>query len=149
MLFTGIFLAKKRILINVMCRALRLGEESRRDASETVLRMMESRTLIFNSLLLSFLYYGICIAFSALILASLDTGITPLLGLSLPVLALFGNAPITISGLGVRETASSAYFGSFGYPLEYGFSFSILWFLVITVFPGIIGYILILAERRK
>jgi hypothetical protein len=62
----------------------------------------------------------------------------------LPIVVLMGNIPITISGLGLRESIGSLCFVLLGESAANGFVFSLLLFIFITVIPAIFGYVIIM-----
>ncbi len=90
----------------------------------------------------SLVYYGLCILLSVGVLRAIDPKLPWTLSLALPFIILFGNAPLTIAGLGLRESASVFAFVWLGAPPSQGALFGFVLFLLITVFPGLIGFFL-------
>ena len=149
LLISGLVLIWSKRAVLVMSKILMIPGDSRKEFSGNIRKLFSSKTLALKMQALSLLYYAVCMLFSVLMLKSLSPDLDPLLALSLPVLALFGNLPITVSGLGARELIASLYFGSLGYAVSYGFSFSIVWFMVITLVPGLIGFLATIASRER
>lgn len=89
---------------------------------------------------LSFLYYGLAYLFGICLLTALQTQWRAVL--TMPLLILMGNIPLTISGLGLRESIGALTFTLIGEPAAIGFSFAFLLFIFITFIPGILGYFL-------
>ena len=85
-----------------------------------------------------------------LLMRELAPGTPPLLLLGLPLLPLLGNIPIAIGGLGLREQVSAAVFQGLGAGAAEGVVFSLLWFTVVTLLPGLAGLALsaLSAARR-
>ena len=88
---------------------------------------------------LTMLYYAICFGIAYLVLYAISPALSPYLIFSLPLIILFGNIPITISGIGVREAVTSIAFHTLGADAAYGASYAFLLFLLITVIPSLIG----------
>jgi len=91
-------------------------------------------------LLLSFLYYGFAYLFGICLLTALQTNWIAVL--TMPLIILMGNIPLTISGLGLRESIGALTFTLLDEPAAIGFSFAFLLFIFITFIPGILGYFL-------
>jgi len=69
----------------------------------------------------------------------------------LPLIILFTMIPVSISGLGVRESAFVLFFGLIGMKPEVATALSLLWFLAVTVASliGLIEYIKYKKERTS
>ena len=67
----------------------------------------------------------------------------------LPIATLVEQIPITISGLGIRETALISLFGLFGIGATKVFSMSILSLFLSGIIPSIIGSFLILKNKKN
>ena len=83
-------------------------------------------------------YYTLSYVIGYLILLSLN--IDTFAVITLPIIVLIGNMPITISGLGLRESVAALCFVLLGIDGMYGFSFSLIQFGIITLIPGLVGY---------
>jgi uncharacterized membrane protein YbhN (UPF0104 family) len=84
-----------------------------------------------------------------LLLRDIAPGTSPLLLLGLPLLPLLGNLPIALGGLGLREQVSAAVFEQFGAGAANGAAFSLAWFSVVTLVPGLFGLVWSLAMPRQ
>ena len=84
-------------------------------------------------------FYAFIYAGAWLLVRDLAPQASPLLLLGFPIIPLLGNLPIAFGGLGLREQVSATLFGSFGVGAATGPAFSLLWFAVATLIPGLIG----------
>jgi len=91
-------------------------------------------------ILLSFLYYLIAYILGIFLLLSLQ--IERIAVISLPLIIIMGNIPLTISGLGLRESIGAFTFSLLGFPAAAGFSFSLFLFGFMILLPGFFGYLL-------
>ncbi len=91
-------------------------------------------------------FYALNFVGAGLLLSRLAPGYPPQLVLMFPVIILLGNLPVAFGGLGLREQVSAVAFARLGASAAVGPVFSLLWFLVVTVIPALIG--LILAHTR-
>ncbi|MBI5711346.1 MAG: flippase-like domain-containing protein [Candidatus Eisenbacteria bacterium] len=99
-----------------------------------------------SGLLGGLFFYAFVYGSAFLLLRDIAPGVSPLLGLSFPVIPLLGNLPIAFGGLGLREQVSATVFEQFGLAARDGVVFSLLWFVAATLVPGLIG--LALAPTR-
>ncbi|KXS46283.1 MULTISPECIES: lysylphosphatidylglycerol synthase transmembrane domain-containing protein [Methanohalophilus] len=107
---------------------------------ESLKKLLIHKKLILNLFLISFFYYGIVYIIGNFLLLSL--GLNTILVITIPLIILIGNVPITISGIGLRESIGTICFVSMGESEIHGFFFSLLIFIIITVIPAIFGYLL-------
>jgi uncharacterized membrane protein YbhN (UPF0104 family) len=107
--------------------------------------MLRSRAFA-RGLAAGLFFYALNFAGAALLLDRLAPGYPPRLALMFPVIILLGNLPVAFGGLGLREQVSAVAFARLGASAAVGPVFSLLWFLVVTVIPALIG--LILAQTR-
>jgi hypothetical protein len=91
-------------------------------------------------------YYAFNFAAGVLLLRDLVARVPPTLLLGFPIIPLLGNLPIAFSGLGLREQVSAALFAPLGAGAAAGPAFSLAWFTVATLVPGVVG--LLLAPTR-
>jgi len=91
------------------------------------------------SVLWGVFFYALTYPAAWLLLRDLAPGASPLLLLGMPMLPLLGNLPVAIGGLGLREQVSAAMFHQFGAGAASGAAFSLTWFSVVTLLPGVIG----------
>lgn len=105
-------------------------------------KLIKDKVALSKATLLTICYYLIAYILAFFLLLSL--GVNTLAVITLPLIILTGNVPITISGLGLRESVGTICFILLGEDGAYGFSFSILLFLTITLLPGVFGYFLVI-----
>lgn len=77
-----------------------------------------------------------------LLMRDLAPQASPLLLLGLPLLPLLGNLPVAFGGLGLREQVSASVFDAAGAGAATGVVFSLAWFTVVTLVPGLFGWLL-------
>ncbi len=92
-------------------------------------------------------FYALTLPAAWILLRDLAPQASPLLVLGLPLLPLLGNLPIALGGLGLREQVSATVFDSLGAGAATGVVFSLAWFLVVTLIPGLLGVLLSAAIR--
>jgi uncharacterized membrane protein YbhN (UPF0104 family) len=107
--------------------------------------MLRSRAFA-RGLAAGLFFYALNFAGAWLLLGRLAPGYPPRLALMFPVIILLGNLPVAFGGLGLREQVSAVAFARLGASATVGPVFSLLWFLVVTVIPALIG--LALAHTR-
>jgi hypothetical protein len=133
------------ISINERCM-LFLGKKmgiSQEDMGDFILnfkKILNDHPTIFKSMFITVLYYIIAYFFAFFVVLSASMKISCVF--VMPVVVLMGNIPITISGLGLRESMGSFTFVLLGESAANGFVFSILLFFFITVLPAIYGYLI-------
>ena len=93
-------------------------------------------------LLSGLFFYAFIYAGAWLLVRDLAPQASPLLVLGFPIIPLLGNLPIAFGGLGLREQVSASIFGGFGAGAAVGPAFSLLWFAVATLLPGLVGLLL-------
>lgn len=102
--------------------------------------MIKDYPLMGKSVSFTLLYYFVAYVISLVIAVSAN--FLPITIISMPIVVLIGNIPLTISGIGIRESVGSMMFVQLGGTAADGFVFSLLLFLLITLIPGIWGYFL-------
>ncbi len=105
------------------------------DRSQGLLRSGMSRA----SVLWGVFFYAFTFPAAWLLLRDVAPGASPMLLLGMPLLTLLGNLPVALGGLGLREQVSAALFQKFGAGAASGAAFSLVWFAVVTLLPGLIG----------
>ncbi len=93
-------------------------------------------------------FYVFNYAAAGVLLRELAPGAPPSLLLSFPVIPLLGNLPVAFGGLGLREQVSAMLFSQLGAGAARGPAFSLLWFAVVTLVPGLLGVLLALPMGR-
>jgi hypothetical protein len=96
-----------------------------------------------RGLLAGLFFYALNFAGAALLLSELAPAHPPQLTLLFPVIILLGNLPIAFGGLGLREQVSALAFARLGTAASVGPVFSLLWFMVVTVIPALIGFAIV------
>lgn len=118
----------------------------KRDASfanqclEPLWEIRKNHRLLLMIFSISAFYYLIVYLISFLTLYSL--GISYKVIITIPLIILIGNIPITIAGIGLRESVGTVCFLYLGESAVNGLSFSLLLFIIITVIPSLFGYVL-------
>jgi hypothetical protein len=92
-----------------------------------------------RALLAGLAYYVLTFAGAWFLLRELEPGAPAILALSFPIIPLLGNLPIAFGGLGLREQVSASLFRSVGAVAAAGPVFSLVWFGVATLVPGLVG----------
>ena len=100
------------------------------------------------SVLWGVFFYALTFPAAWVILRDVAPGVSLLLLLGLPLLPLLGNLPVALGGLGLREQVSAAVFHEFGAGAASGAAFSLVWFTVVTLLPGLIGLVWSALSRR-
>ncbi|NMC61161.1 MAG: flippase-like domain-containing protein [Candidatus Methanofastidiosa archaeon] len=88
-------------------------------------------------------FYTLLYYFFALVIGfflALSLNIDTIVVFTIPLMILVGNIPITIGGLGLRESIGALTFELLGLTAAYGVTYSLLRFIVIVVIPGFFGY---------
>jgi uncharacterized membrane protein YbhN (UPF0104 family) len=105
---------------------------------ETSRGILEPGTLL-ASLAGGLFFYALNFAGAFLCLRELLPAASPSLALAFPVIPLIGNLPVAFGGLGLREQVTATLFQDFGAQVSLGPIFSLLWFLIMTLIPGLAG----------
>lgn len=125
--------------VSLIFKLLKIKEEHREDYLGTVNVVINDRRAIAYAFALTLCYYAVNTLAFWLIMRALSTSINPVIALSLPIIIIMGNVPISISGLGVREFVSVTVFAMFSENAAYGFSASIVLYLLTSLLPGLVG----------
>lgn len=144
---SAVFLNKKIIYFILSLMNLSIG--SSKQFIDTIHSIKSNIRLLSKLFILSICYYSINIIMAVILLRALSIYVNPYAAFTWLIIVLIGNIPITISGLGLREYIAIMSFKALGENAEIGFSFSTLLFLMITLFPGLIGYFFILKSVHK
>ena len=87
------------------------------------------------------------IVFQIAHLFNIDVAFVPFM-LLFAVANVIGSLPITIYGLGTREASLISFFSLYGVAAEQVLGLSLFWFIVIWVFPSIIGALITMYEDK-
>ena len=135
----GVILLTNAKLIFLMLRFFGIESNDCDQFTQNFRKLLRNHPILGKSFLLSLLYYCVCYLISYFVIIS--AGFNPIVLITFPIIILMGNIPITISGLGLRESIGSLLFIYLGDTAANGFVFAFLLFIIITVIPGIFGYI--------
>ncbi|MEY4070320.1 MAG: hypothetical protein RL721_934 [Candidatus Eisenbacteria bacterium] len=87
-------------------------------------------------------YYALNFAAAFLMVRDLAPDASPALMLGFPIIPLLGNLPIAFSGLGLREQVSALLFVAAGTDPAIGPAYSLAYFGLGTLVPGVLGLLL-------
>lgn len=87
-------------------------------------------------------YYALNFAAAFLLLRDLVPRAPATLLLGFPIIPLLGNLPIAFSGFGLREQVSATLFGQLGESAAAGPAYSLAYFAIGTLLPGVLGLLL-------
>lgn len=147
--FIGTFFLMNRSMVNLLARLLNRSEDTKETYLDVMWEIFRDKETMLKIFLLSFGHYFVNIISGAIILRALDPEINLLLVFFIPFILLFGNIPITISGLGLREFVTVLCFSLVGAKASIGFSFSILLFFITILLPGLAGYAYMLKYKAS
>lgn len=142
----SIYLFINKDLIAIFVKPLKIKYNDVQRYTDSFLKLRRDRGALIKTITLAFIYYFINYILAILILYSF--GAKTFAVVTLPLIILMGNFPITLSGLGVRESIAAICFVLVGESGSNGVLFSLLLFLTITLMPGIIGYLLLLRKGK-
>jgi len=141
----SIFLLTNKKAVFFIAKLFNINQENSEQFAENLQELLQNYLVIGYAFLLSLVYYLVAYLLGYLIIFA--AGFNPMVLITLPIIVLMGNIPITISGLGLRESIGSLSFIYLGDTAANGFVFAFLLFFLITVIPGIFGYILTIKEN--
>lgn len=94
-------------------------------------------------------FYAFMYAIAGLLLRDLAPHASADLVVGQPVIALLGNLPIALGGLGLREQVSATLFEQYGAGAATGAVYSLLVFVVLTLLPALIGMLVSAASGGR
>ncbi len=139
-LIIGAGILTNRKAIDYVVKRFGVTEEEVETYIASIRSLFKHRPLMGGVLLITASYYAINYIIGYFILLALNVDVIAVI--TIPIIILIGNVPITISGLGLRESVGAVCFTLLGGEGTYGFSFSLILFGIITLIPGLAGYIL-------
>lgn len=110
--------------------------------------VLRSRAFV-RGLVAGTFFYALNFAGAWMLLRDLAPASPAAVALVFPVIILLGNLPVAFGGLGLREQVAALAFARFGAAEATGPVFSLLWFAVITLLPGLVGALLAAAHRPR
>lgn len=146
LLISGTCLLTSRKVTLILTKFVGINYEDATIYVEKLSSLFHSRDALPKICILSVVYYLVAYVLGYILLLSLDINTSVII--ALPIIVLMGNIPITISGLGLRESVSTFCFVLLGDSEIHGVSFSILLFVVMILLPGIVGYILTIKVNK-
>lgn len=141
-----LLLTNKKIIL-LLSKPFKMERESIDIYIDKFSMLIKDKDAMSKATILTICYYLISYILAFFLLLSLD--VNTLMVSTFPLIVLMGNIPITISGLGLRESIATICFLLLGEKGAYGFSFSILLFFTITLLPGIFGYFFAISARNN
>ena len=131
-------------LVGRLVPRLETASAAWRDQSAGILT---SRSFL-GGLLGGMFFYALSFGSGILLLRNLVPGAGTALVLSLPVIPLLGNLPVAFAGLGLRENVAATIFGQLRATPALGAVFSLSWFAVMTLIPGLLGFLFVALRTR-
>ncbi len=113
----------------------------------TIKEIAGNKKVIFSVFSLTLGYYLLNLFVYWIVIKSLNPALNSLLTFSLPIIVVLGNFPISISGFGVREFVSVTIFNLLGESSAYGFSCSVILYLLTSLLPAVFGFMLTLRKK--
>jgi len=142
-LSTWILVNKK--IIFILAKRFNIKYEDVEMHADSFSNLCKDRRAMSKTTLLALAYYLVNYILAILTLYSL--GANAFIVVTLPLIILMGNIPITISGLGMRESIGAICFVLMGGSEAEGVLFSLLLFFNITLIPGVLGYLLTVLDE--
>ena len=135
----GIIVLTNEKIISFLLGIFRQSEEVTNNYLMAIKSIIETKKILFSVFIFSLGYYTINLCVYWLILKAINPMLNSLIVFSLPIIVLLSNIPISISGLGVREFVSVTIFNMLNESSAYGFSFSLILYVLTILTPGIAG----------
>ncbi len=146
-IFAGYFLMLNKNVMQHLAGLVGIDEKDSELFSVTIHSMVWNFPLLGLSFFLSMIYYFIAYMIAYLVIIA--AGFDPITCITLPIIILIGNIPLTIAGLGLRESVSSVAFTYLGESAVDGFVFALVLFVIISVPPALAGYALVMHGGNK
>ena len=142
----GIILLTNKKIVYFISKLFGIHKEESDQFSDNFRSLISNYSLVGFSFFISLIYY--CVAYLLGYLVILSAGFNPVVFITLPIIVLMGNIPLTIAGIGLRESVGTLTFVYLGENAANGFVFAFLLFILITVLPGFVGYVLAIRGRE-
>lgn len=148
MLFiAGMFVITNEKIVTLIFRVFSKNNEFKENYIKTIREITENKKAIFSVSAFTLGYYLLNLFVYWIVIKSLNPALNSLLTFSLPIVVVLGNFPISISGFGVREFVSVTIFKLLNESSAYGFSCSIVLYLLTTLLPAVFGFMLTLRKK--
>ncbi|AKB35858.1 hypothetical protein MSSAC_1268 [Methanosarcina siciliae C2J] len=144
---SGIVALTNERFISILFDLLNQKKAHKENYIETIDRITGNKGVLLYTFSLSLSFYFVNLLVYWIILKALNPMLNNIIVFSLPIITILSNIPISISGIGVREFVSVTIFTMLNENPEYGFSFSIILYVLTILSPGLIGSLFI-AEKR-
>jgi uncharacterized protein (TIRG00374 family) len=142
----GFLLLSDEKIIGLIAKSAGIGKDDSQQFSNALQSMAGNMPLMATSFILSLMYYAVAGLIGYLVAVS--AGFNPVVFITIPLIVLIGNIPLTIAGLGLRESVGSLAFSILGENAADGFVFAFMLFLTISVFPALVGYVLAMLSKE-
>lgn len=143
----GAIIITNKKIISFIFKILKKEGDKKENYLRSINMIIKNRKVILSVFALSLLYYAINLLVFWIVLKSLNPALNDIIIFSLPIIVIMGNFPISISGLGVREFVSVIIFTKLNESPAYGFSFSLILYILTSLMPGLIGSIFIIKNK--
>ena len=144
----GIVIITNRAIISFLFKLFRQTGESRDNYLKTIKAITKDKMILLSVFVLSLCYYAVNLLVYWIVLKAIDPALNNLIAFSLPVIVLLSNIPVSISGLGVREFVSVTIFNMLNESSAYGFSFSLILYILTILMPGVVGMLILIRQKR-
>ncbi|OPX65123.1 MULTISPECIES: flippase-like domain-containing protein [unclassified Methanoregula] len=141
------FLMTNKKTIGLLAKYAGISQDDCEQFTHAIQSMVGNIPLMTTSFILALLYYAVACLIGYLVAVS--AGFNPWVFVTIPLIVLIGNIPLTIAGLGLRESVGSLTFSILGENSADGFVFAFVLFMIITVFPSLVGYILVMLAKEE
>lgn len=145
----GTIIAINKKTVSFIFRFFKQTNESKENYIYTMKKIIGNKKILLYEITLTFSFYTIFLFVYWIILKSLDPALNDIIIFSLPIIIILGNIPISISGLGVREFVTVMIFSMLNEDASYGFSFSILIYVLTMLIPGLMGALILIRKSAK
>lgn len=143
----GMFVITNEKVVTLIFGLFSKKSEFKENYIKTIKEITRNKKAIFSVSALTLVYYLLNLLVYWIVIKSLNPELNGLLTFSLPIVVVLGNFPISISGFGVREFVSVTIFKLLNESSAYGFSCSIVLYLLTTLLPAVFGFMLTLRKK--
>ena len=145
----GIILITNEKFVSFIFKKISKNREYKENYIRTIREITENKKVLIFVFLMTIGYYLVNIVVYWVVIKSLSLALNNILVFSLPIIIILGNFPISISGFGVREFVSVTIFNLLNENSEYGFSCSVILYLLTILSPALFGFLLTLKQNLK
>ncbi|WP_230742987.1 lysylphosphatidylglycerol synthase transmembrane domain-containing protein [Methanooceanicella nereidis] len=146
---SAIFIVTNKRIVTMIFKLFKINDDHKENYFVTFNRIIKNKKALYYVLLLTFCYYMVNMFIFWLIIKSLNPALNEMLALSLPIIIIMGNIPITVSGLGIREFVSVLIFSLLNEEPAYGFSASLILYVITCLIPGLGGSVFTIRKRKN